>query len=264
MYGKLFASMFRGSLYGKWQAIITFQQMIILADQDGIVDFTPESLSATTSIPLEIIKEGITLLESPDPFSRSPDEEGRRIVRLSDERAWGWKITNYMHYRSIRTAEERRAYHREYWHKNRKNKQTQPDSTITQQTQPIAEAEAEAEASTTRQISNEISPTVNMNKVEKNNVPYERIVALYHEKLPELPRCVKLTNQRKGYIRQRWLEDMPDLDSWDKYFGIVRQSKFLMGQARGSDNRPPFRADLPWLCRPENVVKVIEGKYHRG
>lgn len=116
---------------------------------------------------------------------------------------------------------------------------------------------------TTRQISDEIS-TTGLQAEQKNNVPYERIVALYHEKLPELPRCVKLTNQRKGYIRQRWLEDMPDLDSWDKYFGIVRQSKFLMGQARGSDNRPPFRADLPWLCRPENVVKVIEGKYHRG
>ena len=108
MYGKLFASMFRGSLYGKWQAIVTFQQMIILADQDGTVDFTPEALSATTSIPLDILKEGLTLLEAPDQSSRTPDEEGRRIVRIDPERPWGWHIVNYQKYRSIRTAEDRR------------------------------------------------------------------------------------------------------------------------------------------------------------
>lgn len=265
MYGKLFASMFRGSLYGKWQAIVTFQQMIILADQDGTVDFTPEALSATTSIPLKIIQEGIAHLEAADTTSRSPDEDGRRIVRLTAERPWGWYIVNYAHYRAIRTAEERRDYNRQYWHKRKLNK-TQCDSTplnTTHQTQPIAEAEAEAEASTTRKISDEISITSSALK-EKNGVPYEKIVSLYHEKLPELPRCAKLTGQRKGYIRQRWLEDLKNIEDWEKYFGIVKQSGFLMGKNKGSDGRPPFRADLAWLCRPENIVKVIEGKYHRG
>jgi hypothetical protein len=157
MYGKLFSSMFRGSLYGKWQAIVTFQQMIILADQEGTVDFTPEALSATTSIPLDILQEGIRLLELPDPATRTPDEEGRRIVRLSEDRPWGWRIVNYLHYRAIRTAEDRRAYHREYWHNKRKL--TQPASTTTQQTQPIAEAKAEAyaKAGTTSASSEKIS-----------------------------------------------------------------------------------------------------------
>lgn len=97
---------------------------------------------------------------------------------------------------------------------------------------------------------------------EKNNIPYAEIVTLYHETLPELPKIAKLTKQRQGYIRQRWLEDLPDMDSWRQYFGVVRKSKFLMGKANGSGGRPPFRADLTWLCRPENIVKVIEGKYH--
>lgn len=166
MYGKLFASMFRGSLYGKWHAIVTFQQMIILADQDGTVDYTPEALSATTSIPLDIIQQGISLLESPDPTSRTPDAEGRRIVRLDPDRPWGWHIVNYAHYRAIRTAEERRAYHRDYWRKNRANEKdekekkkahgiveelhhnlsSQPLLNNAQGSQPIAEAEVNAEA----------------------------------------------------------------------------------------------------------------------
>ena len=58
MYGKLFSSMFSGSLYGHWQAIVTFQQMIILADKDGTIEMTPAALAAFTSIPLDIITAG--------------------------------------------------------------------------------------------------------------------------------------------------------------------------------------------------------------
>jgi uncharacterized phage protein (TIGR02220 family) len=116
VYGKLFASMFDGTLgtRGPWQALVTFQQMVILADKDGLVDMTPEALSRRTTIPLEIITKGLEMLELPDPDSRSPDEEGRRIVRLSDTRSWGWRVVNYDRYREIRTADERRAYHRQY------------------------------------------------------------------------------------------------------------------------------------------------------
>lgn len=114
MYGKIFASMFKGSLYGKWEAIVTFTAMIVLADKEGEVDMTPEALSAHTSIPLHIITKGIEQLEAPDPTSRTPDEEGRRIVRVSDSRTWGWRITNHAHYRAMRTAEERRDYFRQY------------------------------------------------------------------------------------------------------------------------------------------------------
>lgn len=114
MYGKIFASMFKGSLYGQWEAIVTFTVMIVLADQHGDVDMTPEALSAQTSIPLEIIRRGIADLEQPDPESRTPDEEGRRIVRVSDSRNWGWHITNYEHYRQMRSLEERREYMRQY------------------------------------------------------------------------------------------------------------------------------------------------------
>lgn len=137
MYGKLFASMFTGSLHGHWQAIVTFQQMVILADKDGTVEATPAALSAITSIPLDIIEAGIAVLEAPDPNSRTPGEDGRRITRINPDRPWGWHITNYAHYRAIRTAEDRREYHKNYWH-TRKKQGSQPDATELNQdsTQP--------------------------------------------------------------------------------------------------------------------------------
>ena len=124
MYGKLFAQMFDGTLAtkGPWQAMVTFQQLIILADKDGVVDMTVEAISRRTTIPLDIINIGITALEQTDAESRTPAEEGRRIARLSPERAWGWRIVNHTHYRRIRSQEERREYMRIYQQKRRQER----------------------------------------------------------------------------------------------------------------------------------------------
>lgn len=115
LYGKIFEQIYEGSLYGQWEALVTFQQLIVLAEYpDGVVDMTPAAIAARTSIPLDIIQRGIAILELPDAESRTPDESGRRIVRLAEGRTWGWRITNYPHYNAIRTAEERREYMRLY------------------------------------------------------------------------------------------------------------------------------------------------------
>lgn len=129
MYGKLFSSMYDGTLasVGPWEALVVFQQLIILADIEGCVDMTPEAISRRTTIPLDIIHTGITALLAEDHASRSPAEGGRRIVPLSPAREWGWRIVNYQHYRKIRTADERREYMRNYQAVYRKqNKHEKP------------------------------------------------------------------------------------------------------------------------------------------
>jgi hypothetical protein len=114
MYGKVFQSMYDGTLAtkGPWQALVTFQQMIVLADKDGVVDKTAGAISRITSIPLEIIEIGLEELCKPDPDSRSEADEGRRIVLLEPHRNWGWQIVNYVKYAAIRSSEERREYMR--------------------------------------------------------------------------------------------------------------------------------------------------------
>jgi len=88
MLAKIFASMYDGTLASKgpWQALVTFQQLLILADAKGVVDMTIHAISRRTTVPLEIIREGILELEKPDHESRSPAEDGRRITRLSENR----------------------------------------------------------------------------------------------------------------------------------------------------------------------------------
>jgi len=130
MFVKLSRSIYDGSLAtrGPWEALITFQQMLVLCDRFGVIDMTPEAIARHTTLPLEIIKKGIAELEQPDPDSRRPDEEGRRIKRLDPDRSWGWEIVNYAHYRNLKRAEERREYQRTFMRKKRE--QDKDDSEV--------------------------------------------------------------------------------------------------------------------------------------
>lgn len=87
--------------------------------------------------------------------------------------------------------------------------------------------------------------------------PAKRIVALYHEVLPELPPIRDLPEQTAKCLRARWRSstERQSLDWWRRFFGYVRGSPFLMGE------KTDWQADLLWLVRPTNFAKVLNGNY---
>lgn len=99
-------------------------------------------------------------------------------------------------------------------------------------------------------------------KPQKNHVPYQQIIDLYHQTLPTLPRFIKLTKAREGQLSARWREDLPTLDDWREYFELVKKSPFLLGLTEPPPGRKPFKANLEWLSKVANYAKVIEGNYH--
>lgn len=108
MYGKIFTTIYEGTLHGHWQAIVTMQQFITLSDPNGVVDMTLEAMASKTSIPLAILRDGVKFLSKPDPRSRTVGEEGRRIVLLDDHRDWGWRLVNHWKYMGLRNLEQKR------------------------------------------------------------------------------------------------------------------------------------------------------------
>lgn len=113
MYTKVFRSIYDGTLADNWQAMVTFQQMLILADAQGVVDMTIGSIARITGIPLEILQAGIAVLEAPDLGSRTPEMEGRRIARLDAHRDWGWFLVNFAKYRAMQSREDKNEADRE-------------------------------------------------------------------------------------------------------------------------------------------------------
>lgn len=284
MYAKVFQQIYDGSLCtdGSWQALVTFQQMLVLADEQGVVDMTAEAISRRTTIPIDIIKQGLSELVKPDPRSRTPDEDGRRLLPLSPSRDWGWVVVNYRKYRQIQREVDRREYHREYWHKRKaKGAQasvpgdaSQGDSTKTQQAQPnqpIAYTKAEAKS---------VSPNIDRRVVAGNpsdspgsfDCPHLAILDLWKLELGELSQHDPGLWQgtRADHLRARWRETAKR-KGWEsvedgllyfrRLFSHIRSSDWLMGRVGGGDGRA-FRLTLEWLVNPTNWAKVLEGKYH--
>ncbi len=93
--------------------------------------------------------------------------------------------------------------------------------------------------------------------------PHAEIVALYHELLPSCLPVRAWPERRQAYLRQRWREDpkRQNLGWWRRFFQYVGQSTFLTGKSPAKEGKP-FVADLEWLLKPTNFLKVIEGRYH--
>ena len=150
MYGKLFASLYHGTLRGHAHEILVFSNMIAHADKDGYVDKHWRAIAEECGLSVEQVKAACEKLEAPDPESRSAEADGARIIRIDNHRAWGWKITNYAKYRAIRSEEDRRIQNREAKRREREKvsnvSHCQPMSAVVSHGQPSsAHAEAEAE-----------------------------------------------------------------------------------------------------------------------
>ena len=114
MFAKVFFQIFESSISDDYLVRHVFMDLLVLSDEDGVVDKTAKAISRITNVPLEIVERAIEKLSAPDDESRTPDEEGRRIVLIDENRSWGWRIVNYGKYRKIRDEEARRISNRSY------------------------------------------------------------------------------------------------------------------------------------------------------
>lgn len=108
MFAKIFVQIYDSSIVENPELRFTFMDLLVLADSSGVVDMTHEAIARRTNRPIELIRQTIAELEGPDPTSRTPTDEGRRLKRLDTHRDWGWIIVNYDHFRAIASDMQRR------------------------------------------------------------------------------------------------------------------------------------------------------------
>ena len=154
-------------------------------------------------------------------------------------------------------------YRDEYTKRKKKKSGQTPDNVRTKSGQtPEQDTDTDTETEKEKDI------YVNSKAVDASSAsspppcPHQKIIDLYHQILPELPRVQKWTQTRQKLLQARWKEDKKQqtLQFWENYFRKVRSSDFLMGKVIGRNGRS-FMPDLEWLIRPTNFVKVLEGRY---
>lgn len=69
--------------------------LLTMADATGLVSSTLPGIARRANISIEAAKKALQVFESPDEFSKDPENEGRRIERVSG----GYQVLNYLKYR---------------------------------------------------------------------------------------------------------------------------------------------------------------------
>jgi len=108
-YTKLFSSILDSTV---WQESlptkVVWIALLAMKDKNGYVGASVPGLAKRAGVTLQECEAALAKFKSPDPYSRTKENEGRRIVDADG----GWTILNHAKYRAKMSAEERREYQR--------------------------------------------------------------------------------------------------------------------------------------------------------
>jgi hypothetical protein len=117
-YTPLFSDIVSSSIWNEDSDICkVWITMMALADKDGNVYGSISGFAPLCRLSVEKCEKAINKLKSPDKYSRTADEEGRRIREIRG----GWHLINHAYYR--KRAQSRAEYYRE-WRRQKKEKES--------------------------------------------------------------------------------------------------------------------------------------------
>lgn len=150
-YTKLFNSLISSTIWTEDdQTRIVWITILAMADKNGEVQASLPGLARIAGATVEATEQAIGKFLSPDPYSRTKDEEGRRLEEIDG----GWLLINHAKYRKMASkddekekAAERKRRQREREKSHAPSRPVTPRHATVTQGRDIAEAEAEADPS---------------------------------------------------------------------------------------------------------------------
>jgi len=111
MFGKLYDSMYTGSMFGAGAHVFAVWGYCIAngIKGGGTLELNPRMLACTLGCSEEEVEKAIAYLCAPDQKSRNKTEEGRRLVKDGE---YQYRMVNFKDYFGIRSQDERREYNR--------------------------------------------------------------------------------------------------------------------------------------------------------
>lgn len=215
MYAKLFASIYQGTLRGNAHGLLVFTNLLAHADAKGGVDIHPRAIADEVGLSESDVRTALLMLEAPDEESRSPELDGRRIVRTDEHRVWGWRIVNHAKYRGIRNEEDRREQNRiaqAEW----RSKQNKPASAALSRgcaESAQAEADAEADAEERKHLSDSRTSVGSPRGKQEYSPDFQRLWTAY-------PNKVQKDTAYKAFLKRK-----PDADLTEAMVVAVTKQK---------------------------------------
>jgi len=110
MYGKFFSSTFTGSMYGAGPVVFAVWGFVIANCVDSTVELNPKMLAPMLGATENEVVSAVQYLCDPDPQSRNPSEEGRRLLKTGQ---FSYQVVTHSHYRAMRNEEFVERFKRE-------------------------------------------------------------------------------------------------------------------------------------------------------
>ena len=105
-YTKLFNSIVTSTIWTEDDKTrIVWITMLAIADQHGEVQASIPGLARVAGVSVEATENAINKFLSPDLYSRTPDDEGRRIEKIDG----GWVLLNHAKYRAMASKEDSKS-----------------------------------------------------------------------------------------------------------------------------------------------------------
>lgn len=111
---------------------IVWVTMLAITEPGGYVAGSIPGLARLANVSLKECETAIATLLAPDPYSRTKDNEGRRIAEADG----GWMILNYLKHREAASVERRRELTAERTRRYRLKKQGKDASGLPLPTRP--------------------------------------------------------------------------------------------------------------------------------
>jgi hypothetical protein len=146
MYTKLFQSILTSTIWGEDdQTRIVFITLLAMADKNGEIICTIPGLARIASVTIDQAEKAIKKLESPDKYSRTAENEGRRIEQIDG----GWRLLNHEKYRIMGSKADSQAKNaeRQKRHRERKKAVTDRNGSVTHD-RDIADTDADTDTDT--------------------------------------------------------------------------------------------------------------------
>jgi hypothetical protein len=231
-YTKLFRSITASTIVSepvatRWFWVVLLSQ----ADQNGCIYGSIPGMARFANLTVEEVEAALDTFYAPDPYSRTKDNEGRRVEEIDG----GWHLLNHGKYKEIRSTEERREYMRKYMAERR---------------------EREAAAKTCKQKSklavSNVSPTSTSTSSKSKAKTFVQQAARFEEFWKAYPARPGTSKKNKKGALAKWkargLDEFADTiladiavriktdEEWKK--GFMQDPVTYLNQSRWEDDKP--------------------------
>ena len=203
------------------QTRIVWLTLLAMADKNGEVQASIPGLANVARVSVESCDAAIEKFLSPDPYSRTKDDEGRRIEEIRG----GWSLINHAEYRELASDEDRKRKAAE--RQQRARDKAKRNSEVTDRhksSRQIPQAEAEADKKTHNAVASSVSEKPKRRRASAatgDDPKFEEFWTIYP------------VRKAKGKARTAWAKAIKKADPEV----ILESAEIFQSMSRGKDQQ---------------------------